>query len=37
MTAVAGILNKQGVAIAVDSAVTVSGFDKRKVCNLPIK
>ena len=33
MTAVAGILNKQGVAIAADSAVTVSGFQGRKVYN----
>lgn len=33
MTAVAGILNKQGVAIAADSAVTVSGIQNRKVYN----
>ncbi|MCB0381671.1 MAG: hypothetical protein KDD24_10470, partial [Flavobacteriales bacterium] len=33
MTAVAGILNKQGVAIAADSAVTVSGLQNRKVYN----
>lgn len=33
MTAVAGILNKQGVAIAADSAVTVSGMQNRKVYN----
>lgn len=33
MTAVAGILNKQGVAIAADSAVTVSGIGGRKVYN----
>jgi hypothetical protein len=33
MTAVAGILNKQGVAIAADSAVTVSGLGGRKVYN----
>lgn len=33
MTAVAGILNKQGVAIAADSAVTVSGLNNRKVYN----
>ena len=33
MTAVAGILNKQGVAIAADSAVTVNGFQGRKVYN----
>jgi hypothetical protein len=33
MTAVAGILNKQGVAIAADSAVTVNGVNHRKVYN----
>ncbi|TNE55383.1 MAG: hypothetical protein EP338_03715 [Bacteroidetes bacterium] len=33
MTAVAGILNKQGVAIAADSAVTISGPQNRKVYN----
>lgn len=33
MTAVAGILNKQGVAIAADSAVTISGPHNRKVYN----
>jgi hypothetical protein len=33
MTAVAGILNKQGVAIAADSAVTVNGPNHRKVYN----
>ncbi len=33
MTAVAGILNKQGVAIAADSAVTVSDMNNRKVYN----
>ncbi|MEM9895068.1 MAG: hypothetical protein AAF789_01750 [Bacteroidota bacterium] len=33
MTAVAGILNKQGVAIAADSAVTVTGINNRKVYN----
>lgn len=33
MTAVAGILNKQGVAIAADSAVTVAGANNRKVYN----
>ena len=33
MTAVVGILNKQGVAIAADSAVTVSGLQNRKVYN----
>ena len=33
MTAVAGILNKQGVAIAADSAVTVNGSNNRKVYN----
>lgn len=33
MTAVVGILNKQGVAIAADSAVTVGGEQHRKVYN----
>ncbi len=33
MTAVVGILNKQGIAIAADSAVTVSGTTNRKVYN----
>lgn len=33
MTAVVGILNKQGVAIAADSAVTVNGHGNRKVYN----
>jgi hypothetical protein len=33
MTAVVGILNKQGIAIAADSAVTVSGTNNRKVYN----
>ena len=33
MTAVAGILNKQGIAIAADSAVTVNGAYNRKVYN----
>lgn len=33
MTVVAGILNKQGVAIAADSAVTVNGPNQRKVYN----
>lgn len=33
MTAVAGILNKRGIAIAADSAVTVSGGRNRKVYN----
>lgn len=33
MTAVVGILNKQGVAIAADSAVTVNGLGNRKVYN----
>lgn len=33
MTAVAGILNKHGVAIAADSAVTVNGMQNRKVYN----
>ncbi|MFP4289260.1 MAG: hypothetical protein ACLFQS_08370 [Bacteroidales bacterium] len=33
MTAVVGILNKQGIAIAADSAVTVSGVGNRKIYN----
>ncbi|MCF8360479.1 MAG: hypothetical protein K9H26_17130 [Prolixibacteraceae bacterium] len=33
MTAVVGILNKQGIAIAADRAVTVSGTNNRKVYN----
>ncbi|MEN0050708.1 MAG: hypothetical protein AAF806_26820 [Bacteroidota bacterium] len=33
MTAVAGILNKQAVAIAADSAVTISGENGRKIFN----
>ncbi|MFW5879722.1 MAG: hypothetical protein ACOCUV_02750 [bacterium] len=33
MTAVVGILNKQGIAIAADSAVTVANMQKRKVYN----
>ncbi len=33
MTAVLGILNKQGVAIAADSAVTISGSNGRKIFN----
>lgn len=33
MTAVVGILNKQGVSIAADSAVTVSGASNRKIYN----
>ncbi len=33
MTAVVGILNKQGVAIAADSAVTINGLHNRKVYN----
>lgn len=33
MTAVTGILNKNGVAVAADSAITVSGFQNRKVYN----
>ncbi len=33
MTAVVGILNKQAVAIAADSAVTIGGTDSRKIFN----
>jgi hypothetical protein len=33
MTAVVGILNKQAVAIAADSAVTISGVNGRKILN----
>jgi hypothetical protein len=33
MTAVVGILNKQAVAIAADSAVTISGTNGRKIFN----
>jgi hypothetical protein len=33
MTAVVGILNKQAVAIAADSAVTISGANGRKIFN----
>lgn len=33
MTAVTGILNKNGVALAADSAITVSGIQSRKVYN----
>jgi hypothetical protein len=33
MTAVVGILNKQAVAIAADSAVTISGVNGRKIFN----
>jgi hypothetical protein len=33
MTAVVGILNKHGIAIAADSAVTVSGTMGRKIYN----
>ena len=33
MTAVVGILNKQAVAIAADSAVTISGSNGRKIFN----
>jgi hypothetical protein len=33
MTAVTGILNKNGVALAAESAITVSGFQNRKVYN----
>jgi ATP-dependent protease HslVU (ClpYQ) peptidase subunit len=33
MTAVVGILNKQAVAIAADSAVTIGGANGRKIFN----
>lgn len=33
MTAVVGILNKQAVALAADSAVTISGINNRKIFN----
>ncbi len=33
MTAVIGILNKNGIAMAADSAVTVSGANKKKIYN----
>lgn len=33
MTAVVGILNKQAIAIAADSAVTISGASERKILN----
>ena len=33
MTAVVGILNKQAVAIAADSAVTIGGNNGRKIFN----
>jgi hypothetical protein len=33
MTAVIGILNKQGVALAADSAVTVTGGNQKKIYN----
>ena len=33
MIAVIGILNKTGVALAADSAVTVSGANKNKIYN----
>jgi hypothetical protein len=33
MTAVVGILNKQAVAIAADSAVTIEGNNGRKIFN----
>jgi len=33
MTAVVGILNKQAVAIAADSAVTIGGENGRKIFN----
>ena len=31
MTAVVGILNKQAIAVAADSAVTISGSNGRKM------
>jgi len=37
MTAVIGILNKSGVALAADSAVTISGEDGRKIYNTAYK
>lgn len=33
MTAVVGILNKQAVALAADSAVTIGGSNGRKIFN----
>ena len=33
MTAVVGILNKQAVALAADSAVTIGGTNGRKIFN----
>jgi hypothetical protein len=33
MTAIVGVLNSQGIAIAADSAVTVSGKNGKKVYN----
>ena len=33
MTAVVGILNKQAIAVAADSAVTISGSNGRKIFN----
>lgn len=33
MTAVVGIINKQGIALAADSAVTVTGSGRRKIYN----
>jgi len=33
MTAVVGILNKQAVAIAADSAVTIGGVNRHKIFN----
>ena len=33
MTAIVGVLNSQGIAIAADSAVTVSGNNVKKVYN----
>ena len=37
MTAVVGILNKQAVAIAADSAVTISGGNGKKSLTTPIR
>ena len=33
MTAIVGVINSQGIAIAADSAVTVSGINVKKVYN----
>ena len=37
MTSVVGILNKQAVAIAADSAVTINGVSNRKIYNRALK